>query len=142
MLTKIKKHSDSLTRPLAIIALFLVFIALLADGLFYTKPAQAAPSDHFVISWKTDNPGTSGPDTIEIPTVGGGYNYDIDWDNDGVFDQFGQVGNVSHTFGAPGSYTIRIKGNFPAIFFNTGSSYAAASIFPCFTAIAASRIEL
>ena len=75
----------------------------------------------FITTWKTDNPGVSTDKTILIPThpdFAGSYNYDVDWDNDGVFDEFGIAGDVSHDFGLPGIYTIRIEGNFPKIHFN------------------------
>lgn len=71
--------------------------------------------DHFVTTWKTDN--TDADDTnIEIPTIGDGYNYDIDWNNDGVFDELGITGDISHDYIEPGTYTIRIRGSFPRIF--------------------------
>ncbi|MDD3497922.1 MAG: BspA family leucine-rich repeat surface protein [Candidatus Moranbacteria bacterium] len=68
-------------------------------------------------TWKTDNPGTSNNTSITIRTSGGGYNYDVDWNNDGVFDEFGITGNVTHDFGVAGTYTIRITGAFPMIRF-------------------------
>lgn len=71
----------------------------------------------FITTWKTDNPGSSCNSCIEIPTIGGGYNYDVDWNNDGVFDQFGITGNVIHDFGTSGIHTIRIQGDFPRIYF-------------------------
>ncbi|HHL32699.1 MAG TPA: BspA family leucine-rich repeat surface protein, partial [Oceanospirillales bacterium] len=80
--------------------------------------AMAASSDHFVSSWKTNNSGSSGNTSITIPTTGSGYNYDVDWDNDGNFDTFGITGNITHNFGTAGTYTIRIRGSFPRIYFN------------------------
>lgn len=74
----------------------------------------------FITTWKTDNPGTSSSTSITIPTTGGGYNYDVDWNNDGVYDELGITGNVTHDFGTAGSYTIRIRGAFPRIYFNNG----------------------
>ncbi len=97
----------------AILAFAIVFSLALI-----TCRVDAAPSDDFVSIWKTDNPGESSQTSIRIPTVGTGYNYDVDWNNDGVFDEFGITGDVSHDFGVPGSYTIRIQGNFPRIYFN------------------------
>lgn len=74
----------------------------------------------FITTWKTDNPGTSNSTSITIPTTGGGYNYDVDWDNDGIYDQMGITGNVTHDFGVAGTYTIRVRGAFPRIYFNNG----------------------
>jgi surface protein len=86
----------------------------------FTMESSASPADHFVTSWKTDNPGTSCSSCITIPTTGGGYNYDVDWNNDGTFDELGLTGNVTHDFGTAGTYTIRIRGIFPRIYFNGG----------------------
>lgn len=77
-------------------------------------------SQSFISTWKTDNPGTSSNTSITIPTAGAGYNYDVDWNNDGVFDQFGITGSVTHDFGSTGTYTIRIQGTFPRIHFADG----------------------
>ena len=92
--------------------LLFVFFSLIT--LFCT--AQSAP---FITTWKTDNPGSSCNSCLEIPTIGSGYNYDVDWDNDGVFDEFGLTGNVTHDFGVAGVHTIRIQGDFPRIYFAT-----------------------
>jgi len=98
--------------------------ALIADGwdvsdsgLDDSCVVSLSPDD-FVTTWKTDNPGTSNDTSITIPTSGTGYNYDVDWNNDGVFDEFGLTGDVTHDFGTAGTYTIRIQGDFPQIIFN------------------------
>ncbi|KAA0989216.1 BspA family leucine-rich repeat surface protein [Dyadobacter aurulentus] len=88
----------------------LCLIILAATTAFAQQP--------FITTWKTDNPGDSNGTTITIPTTGGGYNYEVDWNNDGTYDQSGITGNVIHDFGAAGTYTIRIRGSFPRIFFN------------------------
>ncbi|MEN0004418.1 MAG: BspA family leucine-rich repeat surface protein [Bacteroidota bacterium] len=109
-------------------------ITLGADGLRYCEGATARAfltntkgweikNDEnacaaFITTWKTDNPGDSPDNAITIPTIGGGYNYDVDWDNDGIYDQFGLDGTITHSFPAPGTYTIRIRGDFPSIYFN------------------------
>ncbi|HEY1085977.1 MAG TPA: BspA family leucine-rich repeat surface protein [Candidatus Saccharimonadales bacterium] len=87
---------------------------------FSSRPvyADAINSTDFVTTWKTDNQGTSNSSSITIPTTGGGYNYDVDWNNDGIFDQLAITGNVTHDFGASGTYTIRIRGTFPQIYLN------------------------
>ena len=77
--------------------------------------------DAFITTWKTDNPGASNSTSITIPTFSGEtYNYDVDWDNDGTFDEFGLTGNVTHDFGIAGTYTVAIQGDFPRIYFNNG----------------------
>jgi surface protein len=80
------------------------------------------PDDYFVTTWKTDNPGETNNSSITIPTEGGnGHYYDVDWDNDGIFDTLGVTGNIIHDFGTPGTYTVQIRGAFPRIGFSTES---------------------
>jgi uncharacterized repeat protein (TIGR01451 family) len=81
-----------------------------------TGAALAAPTDDFVTTWKTDNPGTSGPTEITIPMIGGPY--DVDWNNDGTFDQIGLSGSITHDFGTAGTYTVRIRGDYTSIRFS------------------------
>jgi uncharacterized repeat protein (TIGR01451 family) len=84
-------------------------------GVLMAGAALAAPTDDFVTTWKTDNPGTSGPTEITIPMVGGPY--DVDWDNDGIFDDFDLNGSVTHDFTTAGTYTVRIRGLYSSIRF-------------------------
>lgn len=68
--------------------------------------------DSFVTTWKT----TTINESITIPTVGGGYNYSVDW-GDGTSDS-GLTGNGVHVYATPGVYTVEISGDFPRIYFN------------------------
>ena len=77
-----------------------------------------APSCPFIFTIKTNNPGSSSNYQFTIPTTGGGYNYDVDWNNDGIYDDFNVSGNITHTYDPEGNYTIRIRGDFPRIYFN------------------------
>jgi len=73
----------------------------------------------FITSWATNNNGSSNNTSITIPTfLGEAYNYDVDWDNDGIFDTIGVTGDITHDFGSIGTYIIAIKGIFPRIYFN------------------------
>ncbi|WP_456440264.1 BspA family leucine-rich repeat surface protein [Psychroserpens sp.] len=94
---------------------FFAFIVVILGNSINTT-AQ----NEFITTWKTNNPGTSSVTSITIPTNNAGYNYDVDWNDDGVFDQFGITGSVTHDFGVAGTYTIRIRGAFPRIYFNDG----------------------
>ncbi len=70
----------------------------------------------FITTWKTDNPGISGNRQITIPTrLGETYDYTVDW-GDGTSDS-GVKGDITHTFAAPGTYTVSISGTFPRIYF-------------------------
>ncbi|MCI5055424.1 MAG: BspA family leucine-rich repeat surface protein, partial [Flavobacteriales bacterium] len=92
---------------------FLIGILLFFNSVF---------SQDFITTWSTNPssnlPGQSCDECITIPTTGVGYNYNVDWDNDGTYDEFGITGNVTHDFGVEGTYTIRISGSFPRIYFN------------------------
>jgi surface protein len=72
----------------------------------------------FITTWKTDNPGASNSTSVTIPTTGTGYSYDVDWENDGVYDDFGVTGNITHDYGVAGTYQVAIRGDFPRIYFN------------------------
>ncbi|EAR03024.1 BspA family leucine-rich repeat surface protein [Maribacter sp. HTCC2170] len=72
----------------------------------------------FVTTWKTDNAGISNSTSITIQTFFGSYNYDVDWEGDGIFDEFGLTGNATHDYGVAGTYTVQIKGDFPRMYFN------------------------
>ena len=80
----------------------------------YLVPTFVFAAD-FITTWKTDNPGTSANNQITIPTVGAGYNYRVIW-GDGTVD-FNVTGDITHTYPAPGTYTVRISGDFPRIYF-------------------------
>ena len=72
----------------------------------------------FVTTWKTDNPGISADDQITIPTNSTKeyYDYAVDW-GDGTSNT-GVNGDITHTYSAPGTYTVSISGRFPGIYFN------------------------
>ena len=66
----------------------------------------------FITTWRT----TSTDESIEIPvdTILT-YNYAVDW-GDGSTSA-NQTENANHTYAEPGTYTVAITGDFPAIFF-------------------------
>jgi len=110
---------------------FIKFTATVAVILFATvittHTTFAAPADDFVITVKTDNPGTSTSTQFTIPTVGGGYDYDVDCNDDGVVEVHNHTAGdytCDYGVGNEGTYTIRIKDNsgagtgFPQIYFN------------------------
>ncbi|MEM1119668.1 MAG: BspA family leucine-rich repeat surface protein [Bacteroidota bacterium] len=72
----------------------------------------------FITTWKTDNLGTSDSTSITIPTFGEGYNYEIDWENDGIYDTTGVTGSITHDYGVADTFTVAIRGDFPRIYFN------------------------
>lgn len=81
--------------------------------IIFTSLAQ----NPFITTWKTNTQYLPNSTTITIPTTGTGYNYEVDWNDDGIYDQTGITGDVTHDFGAIGTYKIRIRGAFPRIYF-------------------------
>jgi len=87
-----------------------------SDGWTINDAGEDCTGVYFVTTWKTDNPGSTNSSSILISAQGGqAYNYDIDWESDGVFDDFGKNGTSQHDYGTPGTYTVTIRGLFPAI---------------------------
>lgn len=70
----------------------------------------------FITTWKTDNPGVTNDNQIKITTLGGGYNYTIDWGDQEINTNV--TGDITHTYAAAGTYTLSISGDFPRIYFN------------------------
>ncbi len=91
--------------------ILLLLIAQMAGVLVFSGTARAYAPDEFVTTWKTDNPGSSGSNQITILRTGSGYNYSVDWGDGNITT--GHTGNVTHTYPAPGTYTVKITGAFP-----------------------------
>ncbi|WP_103865504.1 BspA family leucine-rich repeat surface protein [Aquimarina sp. I32.4] len=71
----------------------------------------------FTAIWDTNQPGTSATNQITIPTNPSyTYNFVVDW-GDGSTDT-SVTGDITHTYATPGTYTVKISGDFPAIYFN------------------------
>lgn len=79
--------------------------------LFSVLSLAALAQEPFITTWQT----TAANESITIPVNNdvSGYNYAVDW-GDGNTDA-GQTGDADHTYAAPGTYTVSINGNFPAI---------------------------
>lgn len=75
-------------------------------------PAIAVHGQGFVTTWQTTTPN----EQITIPTIGGVYNYTVNW-GDGSIDT-NVTGNASHTYASAGNHTVTITGDFPRIYFN------------------------
>jgi hypothetical protein len=91
----------------------------------WTNVNVVASSSDFVTTWKTNNlsTGSSNNTSITIPTSSEYiYSYQVDWNNDGDYTDANEIvpytGPATHNFGTAGTYTIRIRGTFPAIYFN------------------------
>lgn len=86
--------------------------------LLFMQVVVANPEDYFVTTWDT-NAGSVGPDDDQKITIqtspSFSYDYDVDWDNDGIFESTGNTGDSSHEYPTPGIYTVNIRGQFPTI---------------------------
>ncbi|MEH6764690.1 MAG: BspA family leucine-rich repeat surface protein [Aequorivita antarctica] len=114
--TGINQYNDQLTDLDGNIRI----VGLTVDQGAYESPAGSLPE--FITEWKTDHPGSSANNQIILPIfgfLGSAYNYTVAW-GDGTSDTFttGGLGNVTHTYPAPGTYQVRISGSFPRILFN------------------------
>ena len=93
---------------------------LFVIGVF-TSYSALAQADAFIIKIRTDLPGVTNNTSFEIPINPSlTYKYDVDLNNDGVYDDTGVTTDITHDFGAVGEYIVRIKGTFPSIHFNDG----------------------
>lgn len=81
----------------------------------------AFPGNAFVSQWKTDNAGgVSNNDQIQLPLIGTGtYDFNVDWgdgSNDDITSDLDP--EVTHTYGAAGTYTVTITGDIEGFRFN------------------------
>lgn len=83
---------------------FLLFFLIISLNFFVSQvSADAINSTDFVTTWNTTLTATSSSCStcIRIPTAAGSsYNYSVDWNNDGIIDQTGITGSVTHDYGA------------------------------------------
>ena len=94
---------------------------LITVTLFLTSLTGYGQDNAFITVWRVGQDSVGDGDlTITIPTTGDGYNYTVDWGDEGV--ESGFTANAAHRYDAPGKYTIKIYGDFPGIFFNNSSS--------------------
>ena len=70
-------------------------------------------ADFFNTTWQTTSPNES----ITIPTIEGGYNYDVDWGDGTTGGTY--TGNAIHEYATAGIYEVRITGDFPRIHFDS-----------------------
>jgi len=98
---------------------------LLATTLLFLSVTGFTQKDstQLVTTWRTFNTdpnvtSSSGDSSVHLGIdTTRTYNYDIDWDNDGIFDTLGVTTAITHRYPDTGTYTIRIRGQFPRIVF-------------------------
>lgn len=89
----------------------ILFTLLTLVGFALCGPASA-DNRPFIASYQT----ADGQLEIVCNTDEYTYTYDVDWDNDGTYDQVGLTGNVTHTYtDGAATHTVAIRGNYPHI---------------------------
>lgn len=77
--------------------------------------AEPEPPE-FITTWDS-NFGSTPSNQIKISVGAGTFDYDIDWGDSNSDSNV--TGDITHTYAAPGVYTITITGTFPSMFFDT-----------------------
>ena len=85
-----------------------------SKGFTITVSDDVLETDDFVTTWSV-----AASQTITIPTTDSGYNYAVNWGDGSTSTS--QTGNATHTYADAGTYTVRISGDFPRIYFNAGN---------------------
>jgi len=70
----------------------------------------------FVTVWQTTNEGVSGDKQVEIMAQQGSYDYTVDWGDGSI--ETSTKRKIKHTYQSPGIYEIKIKGDYPGLFFS------------------------
>ncbi len=96
----------------------LVCIFLISGFWAQNNALFAYTSDDFVITV------TPTGNNFTIPTLGWGYSYSVDCDNDSIFEATLQSGNYTCTYADATSKTIVISWTFPRFFLNNNSESA------------------
>ena len=96
-------------------------LAAFSGTMFYSPKAAADAINDTDFVFTVDTRKSGSPDTqFVIPIRGGGYNYTIDCNNDGMVEATAQTGSYTCSYATPGVYTIRIGGVFPEFYLNNG----------------------
>ena len=91
------------------------------------KLLTLSKSNALIFKVDTTKAGISDSYSFIIPTIGGGYNYTVDW-GDG-FVNTGVTGNITHTYSTQGIKIIKITGVFPSFYFaNSGDKLKLLNI--------------
>lgn len=71
----------------------------------------------FISKWDTQNNGSSNSNSIEIPISDLNSPYDIDWNNDGIFDAIGITGPQTHEYSNAGIHEVAIRADYLSVKF-------------------------
>ena len=101
-------------------------------GCNYTVPArQNLPGqsggntpitqEEFIMRVDTTIAGSTPSNQFQIKTLGGPYNYDVDWGDGQTDTGVTSATGITHTYATGGEYDIKISGTFPTITYNNNS---------------------
>ncbi len=82
--------------------------------LFFCWFTALQAQSGFITTWITTTDNESITIPIHKPTPG--YNYTVDWGDENKSS--GHTGDATHTYVKPGTYDVKITGDFPRIYFN------------------------
>ncbi len=94
----------------------------ISDGGTATLLDDETESSLFITTWTTEGSN----EAVTIPTMGTGYDYQIDW-GDGTVET-NQTGDAVHTYVTAGDHQIKIIGSYPGIHLSEGTAENAAKL--------------
>ena len=93
----------------------------ISDTMYSSSSSSSSSSttiNDFILKVKTDNTGTSNDNQFTLPLrVLESYDFIVDW-GDSSIETITESSNVTHIYPSVGEYYIKIRGIFPAIYFN------------------------
>ncbi len=90
-------------------------LGVIVSLIYFCVIAQGQAPFKFTVNTELDGVSCSSCFALDIRENDYTYNFDVDWDGDGVYDQFNLSDEITHDYGTPGIYTISIRGDFSAI---------------------------
>ena len=100
-----------------LIGMISVFVLIGCGGGGGGASSPPVVTEPFITTWDTENFGFSNDDQIKITTdsTNYDYNYNVDWGDGNQSTNLTE--DFTHTYDAPGVYTIKITGDFPRFYF-------------------------
>ncbi|MEE4193911.1 MAG: BspA family leucine-rich repeat surface protein [Anaerolineae bacterium] len=91
-----------------------MLLTVLPQSDVIAAPVFTPSPDDFIITVNTANFGGSSSIEFIVPTIGEGYDFNVDCDNNGTDEIVGATSSYTCSYGVPGIYTVRISSNDPS----------------------------